>query len=116
METNESYSVFHSLGVKPIFISPVAQSMTGTRAVMILRPEKLIVSRDSVSDQTENSLEVQIDQAYYLGEEMQYTVNLAPDLSWTVRDRSQQKKATRFRPGEKAFMTWKIQHAIIFPR
>jgi len=115
LATNETHSVFQSVGLKPIHIPRVSQGMTGNRAVMILRPEQLTLSREHECGSTENSLEVEIDQAFYLGEEMQYVVT-APNLSWTVRMAPQHDRNARFRPGDKAFIRWEARHGLIFPR
>jgi len=112
---NDSHSVFQSAGLKPIHIPRVSQGMTGNRAVMILRPEQLTLSREHECGPAENSLGVEIDEAFYLGEEMQYVVT-APNLSWTVRMAPQHDRNARFRPGEKAFIRWEAQHGLIFPR
>ncbi|MFB3145629.1 MAG: ABC transporter ATP-binding protein [Nitrospirales bacterium] len=115
LATNETHSVFQSVGLKPIHIPRVSQGMPGKRAVMILRPEQLTLSREHECGSTENSLEVEIDQAFYLGEEMQYVVT-APNLSWTVRMAPQHDRNARFRPGDKAFIRWEARHGLIFPR
>jgi len=115
LATNETHSVFQSVGLKPIHIPRVSQGMTGNRAVMILRPEQLTLSREHECGPAENSLGVEIDEAFYLGEEMQYVVT-APNLSWTVRMAPQHDRNARFRPGEKAFIRWKAQHGLIFPQ
>ncbi|MCH7513185.1 MAG: ABC transporter ATP-binding protein [Bacteroidetes bacterium] len=115
LATNETHSVFQSVGLQPIHIPRVSQGMTGNRVVMILRPEQLTLSREHECGPAENSLGVEIDEAFYLGEEMQYVVT-APNLSWTVRMAPQHDRNARFRPGEKAFIRWEAQHGLIFPR
>lgn len=116
LTTNETHSVFQPSGLKEVHVPAVSQDLVGRQAVMILRPEQLILSREDTRDSIENSLEVQVDQTFFLGEEMQYVINVAPHLSWMVREVSQSNRNTRFRPGEKAFIRWKIQHGVIFPR
>ena len=116
LATNETHSVFQSVGLKPIHIPRVSQGMTGNRVVMILRPEQLTLSREHECGPTENSLEVKINQDFYLGDEMQYVVTVAPNLSWTVRMASQPDRNARFCPGEKAFIRWEAQHGLIFPQ
>ncbi len=113
---DDRHSVFQSPGVKPIHVSRVSQEMVGARAKMILRPEYTGLSRESECDDTENCLEVLIDQVFYLGEEMQYTINVGPQISWTVRGDPRHDRAARFSPGEKAFVHWKAHHGMIFPQ
>ena len=116
LATSDNHSVFQSVGLKPIHISRVSQDMIGNRAVMILRPEQLTLSSEHECGPTENSLEVKINQAFYLGDEMQYVVTVVPNLTWTVRMAPQHDRNARFRSGEKAFIRWKAQHGLIFPR
>jgi len=116
LATSDNHSVFQSVGLKPIHIPRVSQGMTGNRVVMILRPEQLTLSRQHECGSAENSLEVEIDQAFYMGDEMQYVVTVAPSITWTVRMAPQHDRNARFRSGEKAFIRWKAQHGLIFPR
>lgn len=115
-EGDDRHNLFHSLGVKPIHIPPISHEIVGVRAKMILRPEQMILSRESQCDQTENCLEVSIDQISYLGEEMQYVINVGPQVSWTVRGDPQPDRTARFHQGEKVFVRWKAQHGLIFPQ
>jgi len=112
---SQPYSMFQSVGMKPIYLPPIEEDMKGRRAILVLRPERLTLSRQPPGQPSQNSLEVQVEQALYLGEEIQYVLSVAPRVSWTVRDVSQQDRDSRFRPGEKAFMSWNIQHSLIFP-
>lgn len=113
---DDRFSVFQSPGIKPLHISRMSQEMVGARAMMILRPEHTALSRESQYDDIENCLEVLIDQVFYLGEEMQYAINVGPQISWTVRGDPQHDRAARFSPGEKAFVHWKPEHGMIFPQ
>ncbi len=116
LDANGTQSVFQSAGIKPIYIPRLPQGMRGNRAVMILRPERLRLSREDECGPTENSLDVEIDQVFYLGDELQYVVTVAPNLSWTVRTRVQHDGHGRFHPGEKAFIRWQVQHGLLFPQ
>ena len=115
LRANEDCDVLQRRGLKPIFISRSADHRVGNRMVMLLRPEHLTLTREETSHQRENTLEVQINQTYYLGNEIQYVVSVGPSCLWIVRDLAQIDRTTRFRPGEKAFLRWDIRHAHVFP-
>ncbi len=114
LSRNESHAVFQSPGVKPITVSSVDQKMVGVRATLIFRPEQLTLSREYQCDHQENCLEGTIEQAFYLGEEMQYVITIGSTGFWTVRGDSHHDRATRFHPGEKAYVKWKVQHGMLF--
>lgn len=116
MAGDDRHAVLQSPGVKPIQISRMSQEIVGGPAKMILRPEHVVLSRESQCDHTENCLEVLIDQVFYLGEEMQYAITVGPQISWTVRGDPQHDRVARFSPGEKAFLKWKAHDGMIFPK
>ena len=116
LATNESLSVFQCPGVKPIHIFGVSQELVGVRAMMVLRPEQLTLSREYQCDDAENCLETSIDQVLYLGEAIQYVITIGSKFSWTARGDPQHDRTSRFRPGEKAFVKWKAQYGLLFPQ
>ena len=116
ISSTATHSVFHPIGLKPIHISRVAEEMIGSRGVLILRPEKLTLSRDNQCGLAENVLEAEIDQSLYLGEEMQYVITIAPHVSWTVTMPTEYDRGSRFYVGENVFVGWKVQQGWFFPQ
>ena len=116
VSSTTAYSVFQPVGLKPIHIPRVAEEMTGSRGILILRPERLTLSRDNQYGLDENFLEAEIGQSLYLGEEMQYVINIAPHLSWTVTMVAQRDRGSRFHIGEKIFVGWKFHQGWFFPQ
>jgi len=116
VSTSTTHSVFQPVGLKPIQISPVSEEMIGTCGVMMLRPEKLTLSRDNPCGSSENVLEAEIDQALYMGEEMQYVITITPQVSWIVTVATEYDRGSRFHVGEKVFVDWKVQQGWFFPQ
>ncbi|MDT7041609.1 ABC transporter ATP-binding protein [Candidatus Nitronereus thalassa] len=114
--THDSHSLFQSYDLPSMRIPHTSRTLAGRKSVMILRPEQLTLSRKNECGFGENCLESQIDQAFYLGEAMQYVITVAPHVSWTVQGPVHDDRAARFRPGEKAFVRWGVQHGLLFPQ
>ena len=116
VSSNATHSVFRSVGLKPIYISRVAEEMIGSWGFLILRPEKLTLSRGNQCSFFENVLEAKIEQALYLGEEMQYVITITTQVSWTVTVATEYDRGSRFHVGEKVFVGWKVQQGWFFPQ
>ena len=115
VSSNATHSVFRSVGLKPIYISRVAEEMIGSWGITILRPEQLTLSRDNQCGSAENVLEAAIDQVLYLGKEMQYVIIIAPQVSWTVTVVTEDDRSSRFHVGEKVYVGWGGQQGWFFP-
>jgi spermidine/putrescine ABC transporter ATP-binding subunit len=116
LSTHETHSLFQASGLTPMRIPQSSRSMAGSKTVMILRPEQLTLSREKECGPGDNCLESKINQAFYLGDAMQYVITIAPHVSWTVQGTAQLDREARFLPGEKAFVRWEAQHGLLFPQ
>jgi spermidine/putrescine transport system ATP-binding protein len=84
----------------------------GQRVRFLVRPEKITIS----SEASEHGLAAKIEAAVYLGESTQWRVSLDGEQTITVLGQNTQPfDSARSRVGEKVFVSWAPESAVILP-
>lgn len=84
----------------------------GAAVVLAIRPEKILLNRGQ-EGRHDNLFEGTIEDALYLGTDMQYSVRVSDDVTLTVRQ--QNAVQNDFRRGQKVYLGWPAQAAAILP-
>lgn len=104
---------FRSDGVSPIQAPCPGHSLEAGRGTFIIRPERLYLTRNAPPNGFENHLPVRIQKTRYIGDEMQYQFDLAPNVRWMARLPISSRHHERFHPGEQVFVSWKAHEGLI---
>ena len=83
---------------------------TGAAIVLAIRPEKISLNRERVR-RHDNLFEGTIEDALYLGTDMQYSVRVSDDVTLMVRQ--QNAVWNDFRRGQKVYLGWQAQATAI---
>lgn len=84
----------------------------GDAVVIALRPEKIVLSRQQMS-QEDNSFPGWIESSLYLGTDIRYTVKLSDRLRLTVRKPNQADGL--FHEGEQVYLSWPATSSRVLP-
>jgi spermidine/putrescine ABC transporter ATP-binding subunit len=90
-------------------------SIISREASLILRPEKMRLLR-AKSSNPENLLEGQIQELSYLGSRTEYIVRKDASTFKVFEQELDRSKKRSLNIGDRVFLTWKTEDAMIFPR
>ncbi|MFM8540425.1 MAG: ABC transporter ATP-binding protein [Nitrospira sp.] len=85
----------------------------GSRATVVVRPERLYVLRNADGDGFDNSVPALVDQVVYNGYETRYRVSLGESVCWTVRLSNGGAAVPRFAVGDRVVVGWKAEDAVV---
>jgi spermidine/putrescine transport system ATP-binding protein len=80
---------------------------------LVLRPERLHVSRERKPNGYENAVPARIDKAIYSGSEMHYWVRVSDRVQWKVRVPNARADQKRFRAGESVCVQWQVLDGVV---
>jgi spermidine/putrescine transport system ATP-binding protein len=92
-----------------------AMGTTGAAVTLILRPERLHLSRDGRRQEFDNAVQARVIKAMYNGSEMQYQLELADSLRWHARVTNSGMDQKRFLPGESVYVHWNVEEGVVLP-
>ncbi len=82
---------------------------------LVLRPERLHVSRERKPNGYENAVPARIDKAIYNGSEMHYWVRVSDRVQWKVHVPNAKADEKRFRAGEAVCVQWHVLDGVVLP-
>jgi spermidine/putrescine transport system ATP-binding protein len=85
----------------------------GVRATVVVRPERVHVSREAGRNGFENAVPAVVDQAVYNGHETRYRVRLGEEVLWTVRLPNDSHALPQFSAGDRVILGWKADDAVV---
>ena len=85
----------------------------GTAVTLVLRPERVHLSRDLRVDGFENSLPARVAKALYNGSEMQYLLRLSERVLWQARVPNTSADRKPFLPGESVHIRWNVDEGVV---
>ncbi|MBI3603902.1 MAG: ABC transporter ATP-binding protein [Nitrospirae bacterium] len=96
-----------------IVARPPAGAGVGSPVTLVLRPERLHLSREVSLAGFDNTIEARISKAIYNGSEMHYLLSLADGISWKARVPNAGGSRKRFLPGEAVFVRWTVGEGVV---
>ncbi len=97
----------------PIRVRPVGRARRGDRVMVIIRPERLRLSRESATASGENRLRARITRMSYGGALVQYRLRISDRLEWTACLPNVSLEEKPFATGEAVFAGWGREDAIL---
>jgi spermidine/putrescine transport system ATP-binding protein len=89
-------------------------ALAGERsATLVVRPERVSLSRDAGQARFDNAVPGRIDKAVYNGSEMQYWVRLTGAIVWKVHVPNATSEQKRFAPGESVSIGWNAGDGVV---
>ncbi|MGH7209290.1 MAG: ABC transporter ATP-binding protein [Nitrospiraceae bacterium] len=85
----------------------------GSQVSLVLRPERLHLSRDVHRNGFDNTVPARIDKMIYNGSEVHYLLRLSNNASWKVRVPNSGGEQKRFLIGEAVFVRWNADEGIV---
>lgn len=85
----------------------------GEALTLVLRPERLHLSREIPHVRDANALPARIDKVIYNGSEIQYRLRLSETLHWNVHVPNSGADQKRFSPGESVFVQWNALDGVV---
>ncbi|MGH7233642.1 MAG: ABC transporter ATP-binding protein [Nitrospiraceae bacterium] len=95
-----------------LYASRPAGAHEASRMTLVLRPERLRLSHERVSNGLENAIPARIDKAIYNGSDMQYWVRLSDHVQWKVRVPNAAADQKRFQAGEAVCVQWSAMDGV----
>jgi spermidine/putrescine transport system ATP-binding protein len=92
-----------------------ADIRAGGHALLVLRPERVVLSAEAQRDGHENSVSARIIKVIYGGNETQYLLSLSDRLSWQASVANSGNGQPRFQPGASVFVCWQAEDASVLP-
>jgi spermidine/putrescine transport system ATP-binding protein len=93
-----------------------AHAGAGSAVSVVLRPERLRLSKEAPPDGLDNAVPAQVARAVYNGHEMQYQLRVADGPLWTVRVPNADGGPARFLPGESVVARWRCDDGVVLAR
>jgi len=104
---------FQAPDLPPMTVRPPLSLADGTRAMLVLRPERLSLSGDAREAGFDNAVPGRIDKAVYNGSEMQYWIRLTGAVVWKVYVPNATAEQKRFAPGESVCVRWNAADGVV---
>ena len=86
-----------------------------SQVTVVLRPERLSLSRDVHRNGFDNTVPARIDKTIYSGNEMHYLLRLSNSALWKVRVPNSGAEQKRFLTGEAVFVRWNADEGVVLP-
>lgn len=88
----------------------------GGAVSVVLRPERLRLSKRAASNGFDNVVAAQVAKAVYNGHETQYQLRVAERLFWTARVLNADGGQSRFLSGEAVLVCWNRDESVVLAR
>lgn len=85
----------------------------GASVTLVLRPERVHLSRDVRVQGFDNALPARIEKALYNGSEMQYFLRLSDSVLWQARVPNSGADRKPFLPGESIHVRWNVDEGTV---
>lgn len=99
-------------GLPPMTARCSSGTTVGSLVTVLLRPERLALSREPLGADFANVLPAKLLQAVYGGKEMVYVLRLAEHVAWKGRLSNAEAEQKRFQVGEPVFVGWNAEDAL----
>jgi spermidine/putrescine transport system ATP-binding protein len=93
-------------GLAPIVARYQASLAVGTRITLVIRPERVHLSREALEPRCDNVVPARIDKAVYNGSDMYYWLRFADHIVWTARVVNARGDQKEFASGESVYVGW----------
>ena len=113
VEIDDGACRFEAPGLPAMVARHPASLADGNRATLVVRPERLTLSRDAGQSGFDNAIQGRIDKAVYNGSEMQYWVRLPGAIVWRVHVPNATSEQKRFAPGESVSIGWNVGDGVV---
>lgn len=113
METSSEHTVIANPQGQPIYASPESGFRKGEQVVVMVRPEKVEIetNRDKLS--CANFMEAKVVEAIFLGDNYKYKLKSETDEIITVKKQIHMVGEQMLAVGDKVFVTWEPENAIV---
>ena len=105
--------MFLSSGIEPFRIPVSSYNGSVQPTTFFIRPERLALRRPDSPPHTQNALSAKVVSSLYLGNEMQYQVLLATQITWIIREPIVSHKHIRFSPGDPVMVCWDTSEGVL---
>ncbi|WP_447973191.1 ABC transporter ATP-binding protein [Nitrospira sp. Kam-Ns4a] len=85
----------------------------GARVTLVLRPERLHLSREHRVEGFDNAVPARVHKVIYNGSETHYRLTLTGGLSWTAKAPNAGGDWKRFEVGEAVFVRWNAEEGVV---
>lgn len=92
---------------RPVGVGP------GSAVSVVLRPERLHLSKQAASNGFDNVVAAQVAKVIYNGHEMQYQLRVTERLFWTIRVPNADGAQSRFLSGEAVLVCWNRDEGVV---
>ena len=103
-------------GLPAIQADAPAGAGPGNPVALVVRPERLHLSQPSASNGFDNVVPARVAKTVYNGHEMQYQLQVAERLSWTVRVQNDNGGQKPFLPGDAVAVRWNCDDGVVLAR
>jgi spermidine/putrescine transport system ATP-binding protein len=102
----------HVLGLAPIVARYQASLTLGARITLVIRPERLHLSREVPESRCDNVVSARIDKAIYNGSDMHYWLRFTDQIVWTARVVNARGDQKEFASGESVYVGWNAMDGV----
>jgi spermidine/putrescine transport system ATP-binding protein len=85
----------------------------GSSVTLVIRPERLHVSRETSPDRFDNCLRARVTKVLYAGKEILYDLCVSEDLSWQARVTNEGGERKPLVAGESVYAHWNLNDGVI---
>ena len=96
----------HVAGLPPIVSRYYVPLTRGAPITLVIRPERLHISREPTLPGRDNVVSARIDKVLYNGSDMHYRLRLTDQIVWTARVLTARGDEKEFAPGESVYVGW----------
>lgn len=93
-------------GLAPILARYQTSLRVGAGITVVIRPERLHLSRETIDPPCDNVISARIDKAIYNGSDMHYWLRFTDQVVWTARVVNTRSDQKAFAPGESVYVGW----------
>ena len=98
---------------EPITVRPPGRWPTGATVILVVRPERLRLSRERAVGSGLNQVRARVVDVRYGGGELRHRLRLSEQIEWTVNIMNRGADQTPFLMGEELFIAWGEQDAVL---
>lgn len=100
----------------PIRVRAAGRHRLGDQVTLIIRPERLRLTREPVASAGDNRVSARVARVSYGGPLVQYRVRVSDRLEWTVCMPNVSSEQKPLAAGEAVFMSWGLEDAVLLAR
>ena len=99
----------------PIRVRAIGRARRGDPVMLMIRPERLRLSREASGEIGENRLKARVVRVSYAGATVQYRLQLSDRLEWAATLPNVTSEEKPFATGDALYITWGLEDAIRLP-